>query len=165
MWNCKFVWHVVVSTWTKFPTCGSLPLPFVPFTHLLAYPLFSYQLSACSLGIEIYSYPAKVKFLASAYSHNCISTHSGPLPLKIKMDYDALMTFSDWEGIFNCIGIPGAVHWKESWWSENSPKWTWFSEGRKYINSPLLWVYNEAALFLHHPVLSVKESMREKSHW
>lgn len=39
---------------------------------------------------------------------------TGPLPLKIKMDYHALMAFSDWEGIFNCIGIPGAVHWKES---------------------------------------------------
>lgn len=49
MWNCEFVWRVVVSTWTKSPARGSLPLLLVPFTRSHAYPVFSYQLSACSL--------------------------------------------------------------------------------------------------------------------
>lgn len=86
MWNCKFVWHVVVSTRTKFPTHGSLLLP---FSSLLLTCIHSHYFPTSCLPALLVSRFALTQPKSSSwpltYSHNWISMHSGPLPWKIKM--------------------------------------------------------------------------------
>lgn len=86
MWNCKFVWHVVVSTRTKFPTHGSLSLP---FSSLLLTCIHSHYFPTSCLPAPLVSRFALTQPKSSSwpltYSHNWISMHSGPLPWKIKM--------------------------------------------------------------------------------
>lgn len=86
MWNCKFVWHVVVSTRTEFPTHGSLSLP---FSSLLLTCVHSHYFPTSCLPAPLVSRFALTQPKSSSwpltYSHNWISMHSGPLPWKIKM--------------------------------------------------------------------------------
>lgn len=164
MWNCKFVWHVVVSTWTKFPTCGSLPLPFVPFTRLHT----RYFPTSCLL-VPLVSRFTLTQPKSSSW-HLLIVITASPLTQvlchwRLRWIIIPWWLFQTGKGFLTVLGFREQYIGKRVDDLKIAPKWTWFSEGRKYINSPLLWVYNEAVLFLHHPILSVKESMRGKSHW
>ena len=86
MWNCKFVWHVVVSTHTKFPTRGSLSLP---FSSLLLTCVHSRYFPTSCLPAPLVSRFALTQPKSSSwpltYSHNWLLTYSGPLLWKIKM--------------------------------------------------------------------------------
>lgn len=77
MWNCTFVWHVIASTCTKFPTCGSLPLPAVLVTHRRHPRYFPTSCLLAPLLSRLALAQPKSSSWHPTLSNNCISIHTG----------------------------------------------------------------------------------------